>query len=169
MDADDRRQEILAALRQSSQPISASALAGRFAVSRQVIVGDVALLRACGAEIDATPRGYILGRPAGLTRTVACRHAPEKMGLELYAVVDRGCTVLDVIVDHPLYGQLTGPLRLGSRWEVDRFLARCRSAEAQPLSLLTEGIHLHTLLCSSQAAYEAVLEALRALGVLLEE
>ena len=78
MDADDRRQEILAALRQSSQPISASALAGRFAVSRQMSVGGVATLRACGAGIDATPRGYLLGGRAGLTRTVACRHAPEK-------------------------------------------------------------------------------------------
>ena len=169
MDANSRRQEILAILRQSPQPVSASVLAGRFAVSRQVIVGDVALLRAHGAEIDATPRGYILGRPGGLTRTVACRHAPEEMGRELYAVVDRGCTVLDVIVDHPLYGQLTGPLRLGSRWEVDRFLDRCRSAEAQPLSLLTEGIHLHTLACPSQGAYEAARKALAALGVLLEE
>ena len=168
MDANRRRQEILSALRQSPQPLSASALAGRFAVSRQVVVGDIALLRAGGAEIDATPRGYILGRPAGLLRTVACCHTPEEMAGELYAVVEQGCTVLDVIVDHPLYGQLTGPLRLGSRYEVDRFLTRCQTAEAQPLSLLTEGTHLHTLVCPSQAAYEGALEALRALGVLLE-
>ena len=46
MKANQRRQLILESLKQSSQPISASQLASQFEVSRQVIVGDVALLRA---------------------------------------------------------------------------------------------------------------------------
>lgn len=55
-------------------------LGRRFSVSRQIIVGDVALLRAGGTDILATPRGYLLGgRGGGVERTVACVHAPEEM------------------------------------------------------------------------------------------
>lgn len=60
MHAQERRQEILKLLHQSAHPISASALAERFSVTRQVIVGDIALLRSSGADILATPRGYCI-------------------------------------------------------------------------------------------------------------
>lgn len=73
------------------------------------------------------------------------------MAAELNTMVDNGCTVVDVIVEHPLYGQLTGPLQLSSRYDVAQFIAR--SHTAQPLSVLTGGIHLHTLLCPSEDAY----------------
>ena len=169
MDSGQRRQAILDALGAADQPVSASALSRRFGVSRQIVVGDVALLRAGGAEISATPRGYVLGQTdSRLLRTVACRHTAGEMEAELRAMVDNGCTVVDVIVDHPVYGQLTGPLRLSSRYDVGQFMERCRQAEAQPLSLLTEGIHLHTLACPDEDAYRRTLAALRQLGVLLE-
>lgn len=64
---------------------------------------------------------------------------------ELNAIVDQGCTVIDVIVEHPIYGQLTGPLQLSSRYDVVQFVDRCRQSDALPLSNLTEGIHLHTI------------------------
>ena len=57
MRAGERRQAILDYLRHSSRPVSAGFLAERFSVSRQAVVGDVALLRAAGADISATPRG----------------------------------------------------------------------------------------------------------------
>lgn len=169
MRAEERRQAICSALKSAHQPISAAALAGRFSVSRQVIVGDIALLRASGEDISATPRGYVIQRsPSGLLRQVACRHSGADMEAELNAMVDQGCTVLDVIVDHPIYGQLTGPLQLSSRYDVAQFIARCAKAEARPLSNLTEGIHLHTLSCPSEDAFLRVREALRDMGVLLE-
>ena len=49
MHAQDRRQAILDTLRRSGGPVSASALAEQFSVSRQIIVGDIALLRAAGS------------------------------------------------------------------------------------------------------------------------
>lgn len=101
-------------------------------------------------------------------RQVACQHDAAGMEAELNAVVDQGCTVVDVIVEHPVYGQLTGPLRLSSRYDVSQFIVRCAQAEARPLSDLTGGIHLHTLACPDEAAFRRVLAALRALGVLLE-
>ena len=169
MQGEERRQAILSILRNSGGPVSAGSLAARFAVSRQIVVGDVALLRAGGAEISATPRGYIVSRAApGLVRQIPCRHDGAGMEAELNAIVDQGCSVLDVIVDHPVYGQLTGPLQLSSRYDVGQFLAQCAASDARPLSDLTGGIHLHTLSCPDEAAFRRVQAALRELGVLLE-
>lgn len=169
MDAQQRRQEIARRLAASTGPLSAAALARELSVSRQVIVGDVALLRAGGLKITATPRGYLLPPvPAGVTCTIACRHRADQMGEELNAIVDQGCTVLDVIVEHPIYGQLTGPLHLSSRYEVSQFIARCREEEAAPLSQLTEGVHLHTVLCPGQEAADRVREALKGLHFLYQ-
>ena len=170
MDTLERRQAIARCLEQAEKPISATKLAQQFDVSRQIIVGDVALLRASGMEISATPRGYLLPRaPEGIVRTLACRHGEELMEAELNAIVDQGCTVVDVIVDHPIYGQITGALNLSNRYEVGQFAEQCRRQAAPPLSRLTEGIHLHTVFCANEAAFLRVQQALQALGVLLEE
>ena len=168
MNAEQRREAILNTLRRADQPVSATALAGTFSVSRQIVVGDIALLRAGGADISATPRGYVMHRKeAGLIYKVACCHSgAEAMEAELNTMVDQGCTVLDVIVEHPIYGELTGVLDLSSRYDVSQFIAR--RAQTRPLSMLTEGNHLHTLSCPSEQAFLRVKEQLRALGVLLE-
>ena len=168
MHSDERRKAIADVLRAAEAPISASALAEKFSVSRQIIVGDIALLRSSGEEILATPRGYVTPKEArGIVRRVAVKHMPQEMEAELNTIVDNGCTVIDVTVEHPVYGQLTGPLQIASRYEVGQFIERCRNAE--PLSRLTDGIHLHTLLCPDEAAFERTKSELRALGILLEE
>lgn len=170
MRAEERRQAILEQLHTISHPISAASLAASFSVSRQVIVGDIALLRAAGAEISATPRGYIISSsPTGFVRQVAVRHDGTSMEAELNAIVDQGCTVLDVIVEHPIYGQLTGQLQLSNRYDVSQFLLRCRRSDALPLSNLTEGIHLHTLSCPSEEAFSRVQKALADMGLLLTD
>lgn len=167
MNATQRRTALLERLSQTAAPVSASALAREFSVSRQIIVGDIALLRAGGAAIDATPRGYLLRQAdRQITRTIAVCHTGEQTAQELNICVDNGCTVLDVIVEHPLYGQLTGQLQIASRYDVQQFIEQSR--EATPLSMLTDGIHLHTLLCPDEAAYKRVCEQLRAAGILLE-
>jgi len=172
MQNDARRAEILSTLAKSQKPISATTLAAAYHVSRQSIVGDIALLRAAGNEIIATSRGYLLAKPQKkpyLEKTIACRHNATEMREELYIAVDEGCTVADVVVEHPLYGELRGQLQLGTRHEVNEFLARCGASEALPLSFLTSGIHLHTLLCPDEAAYERVAKRLRAAGILLSD
>lgn len=168
MEAASRRQAILDRLRTADRPVSASTLAAGLNVSRQIIVGDIALLRAGGAEISATPRGYVLPRATdGITRTIACRHTLAQTGQELDILVDNGCTVLDVIVEHPVYGQLTGQLQISSRYDVEQFLARIRDSDAAPLSMLTGGLHLHTLCCPNEDAYTRACAALKAAGLLL--
>ena len=170
MEAASRRQAILDRLRSADRPVSASALAAGLNVSRQIIVGDIALLRAGGAEISATPRGYVLPRATdGITRTIACRHTLAQTGQELDILVDNGCTVLDVIVEHPVYGQLTGQLQISSRYDVEQFLARIRDSDDAPLSMLTGGLHLHTLCCPNEDAYTRACAALKAAGLLLDD
>lgn len=166
MTASERRQQIARLLSASQAPISATTLSQELGVSRQIIVGDIALLRAAGQEITATARGYVIPTQNGLLRRIACMHAAEETRDELDAMVDCGCTVVDVIVEHPVYGQLTAPLHLSSRLDVDQFMKRMDGAA--PLSQLTGGVHLHTLSCPDETAYEHLLQLLRQRGFLVE-
>ncbi len=170
MDAAGRRQAIAETLSRSDVPVAASALGERFGVSRQIVVGDIALLRAQGLDITATPRGYVLGpgREEGLRRTMACVHGFDGMERELDIMVDNGCTVLDVVIEHAVYGQLTGELHLKSRHDVAEFMRRSRENGGSPLSTLTGGIHTHTLLCPDEASYERCVRDLREAGLLLD-
>ena len=164
----DRKAAIIEAIRTSKTPVSASALARKLHVSRQIIVGDIALIRASGTQIIATPRGYVWERSnAGSERKIAVMHAPQQMREELYTIVDQGAEVVDVIVEHPTYGQLVGQLQLSSRYDVDQFIDRMQGNE--PLSQLTHGVHLHTIRCRDAAVFERVENALRKKGLLYEE
>ena len=164
-----RRAAVAAALEGAAGPVSATELARRFSVSRQIIVGDVALLRAGGAKILATHRGYVLERPpAGYTGTVACVHGPEDMGRELTAIVDAGGEAVDVIVEHPVYGQLTGILGVRSRYDVAEFLRRVGEHGSRPLSDLTGGVHLHTIRCADEKTFRRVKESLQNQNLLLK-
>ena len=169
MNANARREKIYQLLLTAAAPLSATALAKQYGVSRQIIVGDIALLRAEGRQITATPRGYVIAQSSGLTVQLAVCHSGAETRPELYAMVDCGCTVLDVVVEHPVYGQLTAVLQISSRYDVDQFMERMAGSDARPLSLLTEGIHLHTVSCPDEGALRHLKEKLRATGVLLEE
>lgn len=167
MTAIERRNAIYRVL-SADTPISATALAGRFGVTRQVVVGDIALLRAEGRSVIATPRGYIIPVPDGFLRTIACVHNAQQTRDELNAMVDCGCTVIDVVVEHPVYGQLTAPLAISSRYDVEQFIEKMASASASPLSALTEGIHLHTLSCPDAQVFDHLCDKLREMGMLFE-
>ncbi len=169
MDANQRRAAVAQHLEHAGQPVSATALARQFSVSRQVIVGDIALLRAGGLEISATPRGYVLPKTyPGTEHRVACLHGAEDMGRELEIIVDNGCAVVDVVVEHPVYGELTGLLQMASRYDVGQFMEKVRAHDARPLALLTDGVHLHTIRCPDEDAYRRVLEQLEEAGILYQ-
>lgn len=168
MNSEQRRAIILERLKQADKPVSATVLAGELNVSRQIIVGDVALLRAAGEAVVATARGYVTERPSGVERKVVCSHASADMERELNIMVDLGCVVEDVAVEHTVYGQLSGRLDVSSRYEVGDFLRRVEDSKARPLSALTDGIHTHTLRCPDEAAFERVRTALREAGFLVE-
>jgi transcriptional regulator of NAD metabolism len=172
MGAEERREKILAALRESGEAMRAAALAARMRVSRQVIVGDIALLRAQGNEIIATARGYIMAASVPTGRYVgkiACRHGVADTEKELAAIVALGGEVVDVTVTHRLYGDMTGQLNIATRADVDEFMKNIRNSKERLLSELTGGVHLHTVACRDKTAFEAVRSELARLGILLSE
>ena len=165
-----RRRRIVEWLRTLRAPVRGEELATHFQVSRQCLVQDIAILRAGGEEVIATPRGYFLpADSARATRAVlACRHKPEQTAEELQALVDCGVRVLDVIVEHPVYGELRGSLMLESRADVQEFLDRVRRTKATFLASLTRGVHLHTIEASKPEAIARAKQALRERGFLVK-
>lgn len=174
MNAAERRRNIEDLLRTAEGPLSASNIASRFAVSRQIIVGDIAIMRAGGLRILATPRGYILeqqneGKPAYYERSLVCTHDKAHSADELYTVIDQGGAVIDVTVEHSIYGEISAPLHLFSRFDVDVFLEKLEASDVRPLFTLTGGPHLHRIRCASPDVFERIRKALRAKGYLYEK
>jgi uncharacterized protein len=168
--ADKRRAEMLLILSRSTSPVTGSELSALLGVSRQIVVQDVAMMRAAGTEILATPQGYLLaakvGRPA-YREVIACVHTREEIEEELTILVDHGVRVRDVIVEHPIYGELRGMLMVESREDVANFVRRLRDTE--PLSTLTKGVHLHTVEASKSGAIASASADLAARGFLLDQ
>lgn len=170
MDGTQRRSEILKVLEVAEAPVSAGKLAAKFVVSRQIVVGDVALLRAAGHEIIATARGYLLERKeeAAFIRKIACQHQPNQTEEELSCIVELGGEVLDVIVEHPIYGELTGNLRVRTQEDVRSFITAYKKSNASLLSELTAGIHLHTIRCENEAVLDRIKRVLLEKGILYQ-
>ena len=169
MEGDSRRDKIIAMLNQAPEPLSGAALAKQLKVSRQVIVQDIALLRAYDKNILSTNKGYILYQPetkAVYKRTVSVMHTDGQMQDELYAIVDCGAHVLDVVVEHEVYGQITVDLFLRSRTDVDKFIEKIAKSKAQPLKTLTNGAHFHTVEADSEDVLARVERQLDARGYL---
>lgn len=161
---DDRRDWILDLLKGSATPITGGELATKTNVSRQVIVGDITLLKAKNEPIIATSQGYLYltaSSPVTLKeRIIACSHTPEQAEEELNLLVDHGVTVKDVRIEHPVYGDLTASIMVSNRQEVKQFMKKVLSTKASFLSELTEGIHLHTISATSEQALDAAENAL---------
>ena len=171
MNATARREAILQKLAASSEPVSASALAGQLGVSRQIVVGDVALLRAGGARIDATPRGYLLGAAAaGYTGLVACCHSTtEGMRRGVAAGGAGGGGAGGVFGETARAGETRATRTGASRYDVDAFVRQAEPSPASLLSSMTGGVHLHTIRCADEAAFRRIQAALAEAGVLYEK
>jgi transcriptional regulator of NAD metabolism len=173
MDAKERRVAILKKIKESPVPITGSDLAGLFSVSRQVIVQDVAILRAAGENILATPQGYMVPRillHQPYRRMLACKHhGLQELEEELNTIVDLGGKVVDVIVEHPIYGEYKGNLMLSSPAGVRDFMRRLKEEEAEPLSSLTGGVHLHTVEAEDEEIFDRISKVLEEKGILLQE
>ena len=170
MDTNERRREIIIQLTNSTTPLSASTLAEHFSVSRQIIVGDVALLRAEGHDIVSTPRGYLLKASDAdypYVGLIACRHDSNQMKNELYTIVDFGGTVIDVTIEHSIYGEISGFLNLSSRYEVDMFVKSVSGENDKPLSTISGGIHLHRIGCKSEEIFNLIKEVFPVLVIFL--
>ena len=165
MEGKTRREQIIELLNKSSVPLSGSELAKLLGVSRQIIVQDIALLRAMDKNILSTNKGYILYAPdresRRAKRTIAVSHTDDEMRDELYTIVDYGGKVLDVVVEHDVYGQLTGDLILKNRQDVDD------NSSDQSMLTLTGGHHFHTIEADSEMILDAIEQKLKIRGYAL--
>ncbi len=170
MTNNERRSSILAELTAATSALNATKLAEMHGVTRQIIVADIALLRAAGNNIRAEHRGYVLDRNRGEDkRKIVCRHGKEGTTEELYAIVDNGGKVLDVQVEHSVYGMISGNLDIVSRYDVDQFVEAINKTGATPLSDLTDGVHVHTLSVNDDATFERICKKLTELGILVQD
>lgn len=169
MTGEDRRNEIVERIRNSETPVSGRALAAAFDVSRQVIVQDIALIRAAGHNILSTNRGYIINEPKAVQRVFKVRHTDDQLEEELNAIVDLGGRVRDVMVNHRVYGRLTADLDISSRRKAAEFLADIRNGKSSPLKNITSDYHYHTIEADSEQTLDMIASMLKEKGFLVEE
>ncbi len=170
MEGKHRREKLIVLLQQAEAPVSGTDLAKKLGVSRQIIVQDIALLRAVDKNILSTNKGYILHVPEqkndGVKRSFAVNHTNAQMQDELYTIVDYGGKVLDVVVEHDIYGQIIVDLILCNRLDVDEFVERIEQSNNRPLNVLTDGEHWHTVEAASEKVLDKIEEKLRDKGYL---
>ena len=162
-----RRKKILEMLGQSSTPLSGGALGRAVGVSRQVVVQDIALLRAEGVPVVSTNRGYILASRRQERLFKMC-HTTEQTREELNTIVDLGGEVLDVMVNHRIYGKVSAPLNIRSRRDVEAFVENIRTGRSTPLLNVTSGYHFHHVAADQEEILDEIEAALREKGFLAD-
>ena len=169
MRAQERRKEIAALLMASNEAISGGALSARLGVSRQIIVQDIAMLKAQGFDILSTHQGYVIKASPLLWREFKVRHTSAETEDELSHIVALGGTVVDVFVWHKVYGRIGASLNIFSRRDVDRFMEELRSGRSTELMHITDGYHYHTVRAESEEALDAIAAMLQKKGYLARE
>ena len=163
----ERRENILKQMQGNKTPISGQKMAENFGVSRQVIVQDIALIRAAGHDIISTNRGYILSAPQKVSRVYHVFHSDEMLETELLNIVDLGGCVENVMVEHEVYGHLEADLNLNSRKKVMDFVNEISCGKSSPLKRLTSDYHAHTITADSEATLDMIEKMLKDKGILL--
>lgn len=172
MSGEERRREIVELLKDSATPISGTALAKKLSVSRQVVVQDMALLRASSYDILSTTKGYVLNEPVKSqeqTRVLKVLHTDEQIEQELQMIVDFGGVVQDVFVQHRIYGTMRADMNIRSRKDVSEFMEHLQNGKSSPLKNITSGYHFHTIAADSEETLNLIEQALRRKGYVIDE
>jgi len=170
MEGSKRRELLVKVLNETSEAISGSELAKLLGVSRQVIVQDIALLRATDINIFSTTKGYLIyhSEDSRMKRIFKLKHTTEQIEDELCTFVDNGGKILDVFVSHEIYGEIATPLIIRNRQDVYDFVNKVKEKKIVPLKELTDGIHQHTVEADSVETLDRIEKALRVKGYLNE-
>ncbi|WP_312492983.1 transcription repressor NadR [Anaerosporobacter sp.] len=170
MEGVERREKLISILKnRKEEPISGTELAKQLGVSRQVIVQDIALLRAVNKNILSTTKGYLLyyQEAEKVNRCFMVKHTNDLIEDELCTIVDHGGKVLDVIVLHDIYGEIRTDLIISNRKDVYDFVKKVNEKQTVPLKELTDGTHLHTVEADSENVLDNIEVALREKGYLI--
>ena len=168
----DRKEALIQLLKESQKPMNGQSLAEHFHVTRQIIVQDIAVLRADGAPILSTNRGYIYKENKAnpfVHKLFKVKHKEEDMEQELLAIVDNGGRVQNILIDHPVYGEIETLLKLSCRRDVKHFLNQVKTSDFRPLSELTDGIHYHLIEAENKQDLLYIEKALDKLGYLVKD
>lgn len=171
MSGSERREQIVSYLKDHREPVSGTALAREFGVSRQIIVQDIALLRSLKTDILSTNRGYLISgnaSAASVQRIFKCRHSDEQAEQELCAIVDQGGVVSDVFVNHKVYGRIRAAMNIRSRRDVKVFMQDIQNGKSTLLKNVTSGYHYHTVTAESAEILDAIENELGELGILVQ-
>ena len=166
MKNEDRREKIIQILQASQEPVSGVDLSKRLQVSRQVIVQDIALLRAKDYEIMSTNRGYVLTSPQECARVFKVIHTDEQVEEELQSIIDLGGWVKDVFVYHKVYGVVKADMNLHSRRDIAAYMKELESGKSSLLKNVTSGYHYHTVVARDEKTLDLIQEALADKGFL---
>ena len=171
MNGEGRRTKIIEILQNREEAVSGAELAKMLNVSRQVIVQDIALLRAVNRNIISTTKGYVLyvKEVQKVNRCFLVKHSDDEIEDELCTIVDNGGKVMDVIVMHDIYGEISTGLIIKNRQEVYDFVEKLKSHKTIPLKDLTGGVHLHTVEADSEAILDSIEKRLREKNYLIED
>ena len=168
MNGRERRNKIIQMLSESSEALSGKELAGILDVSRQIIVQDIALLRAQDHEILSTNQGYLLTGEKKISRVFKVVHSDKEVEEELNLIVDYGGHVEDVFVYHKIYGIVRADLHIASRNDIREFLADLQKGHSALLKNITSDYHYHTVYAPSEKLLDLIQERLEERGFLAE-
>ena len=166
MNGEDRREKIISILKSSNAPVAGLTLAKELGVSRQVIVQDIALLRANATAIFSTNRGYVLQEKNVCERVFKVQHTDEEVEEELSIIVDMGGFVKDVFVYHKVYGVLKAEMNIKSRRDIRKYMEDINSGKSSLLKNVTSGYHYHTISADSEEILDMIQEDLSKRGFL---
>lgn len=169
MDSKKRREDIFLRLTKSNKPIKGIEFASIYNVTRQIIVKDIALLRAEGNKIISTPDGYMVVKKENKFRSlIVVSHDESRMKEELEVIIKYGGSVEDVIIEHPLYGDIRATLMIKNLNDLNKFIYKYNNNnKTNLLSLLTNGIHIHTISCDSEENIELIKNELNERGFIV--
>nr|MBQ8245059.1 transcription repressor NadR [Oscillospiraceae bacterium] len=170
MTGETRRMQLLQLLQEQDTPISGTALAKAFSVSRQVIVQDIALMRAENRQILSTNKGYLYRREGSENtqpkRVFYVRHTTDQVLEEFMTVIELGGRILDVAVEHEIYGQIRVDLLIETAQDARSFAEKLSACRDNPLKVLTDDCHYHTVAAPSEKLLELIEAELQAKGYL---
>ena len=169
MKTKERRKNIIAFLLAQTEAVTGSELSKMFGVSRQIIVGDIDVLRKAGNDIASTHNGYIVRRSPYPERVLKVYHTAENTENELNTIVELGGTVIDVFVNHEVYGKISVPLNFYSKEQISQFMDGVKKGKSTELMHITGGYHYHTVRAGDEAALNAIETALAAKGYIVSE
>lgn len=167
IEREEREKRIIEILESSETLVSGTYLAELFNVSRQVIVQDIAILKARNIDIISTNRGYRL-LSKGIKKIIKVKHDDSEIRNELNAIVDLGASIEDVFVVHKTYGEIRVKLDIKSRRDVDLLVENINSKLSKPLKNLTDNYHYHTIIVENENIFKEVQDKLKSLGILID-